>query len=63
VRQIGNAAGVGARLALVSQRERARAVEIGHRVQYVELMTQPNFGVHFAGNLRFPRPENRSAGP
>jgi uncharacterized 2Fe-2S/4Fe-4S cluster protein (DUF4445 family) len=54
VRQIGNAAGVGARLALVSRRERARAVEIAHRVHYVELMTQPNFGARFASNMFFP---------
>jgi len=63
VRQIGNAAGVGARLALVSRRERARAVEIAHRVQYVELMTQQNFGARFASNMYFPRPENRTANP
>ena len=63
VRQIGNAAGVGARLALVSRRERARAEEIAYRVQYVELTTQPTFAVRFASNLGFPLPENRTVSP
>jgi len=42
-RQVGNAAGMGAKLALVSQSKRVEAQNIAHRVQYIELTTAPHF--------------------
>jgi len=42
-RQVGNAAGTGARLALVSRSKRAEAQKIAHRVRYIELASLPNF--------------------
>ncbi len=42
-RQVGNAAGTGARLALVSRRKRAEAQKIARRVSYIELASLPNF--------------------
>ena len=42
-RQVGNAAGAGARLALVSTRKRDEARDIASRVAYLELATAPNF--------------------
>lgn len=42
-RQVGNAAGTGARLALVSRRKRVEAQKIARRVSYIELAHLPNF--------------------
>jgi uncharacterized 2Fe-2S/4Fe-4S cluster protein (DUF4445 family) len=42
-RQVGNAAGMGAKLALVSCSKRAEAQKIASRVHYIELATAPNF--------------------
>lgn len=45
--QVGNAAGMGARLALVSQSKRVEAQEIARQVQYIELTTAPGFAQTF----------------
>ncbi len=42
-RQVGNAAGTGARLALLSSSKRAEAQDIARRVGYIELATAPRF--------------------
>jgi len=42
-RQVGNAAGMGAKLALISRRFRARAEAVASRVSYVELASSPGF--------------------
>jgi len=41
--QVGNAAGMGARLALVSLSKRAETHTIASRVRYIELASSPNF--------------------
>ena len=41
--QIGNAAGMGARLALISATERKRADDLASHVDYIELATSPDF--------------------
>ncbi len=41
--QVGNAAGAGARMALLSRAARARAVEIANAAQYIELTNDPRF--------------------
>ncbi len=46
-RQIGNAAGTGARLALISMRQRERAAEIASQVRYLELAGTENFMDNF----------------
>jgi uncharacterized 2Fe-2S/4Fe-4S cluster protein (DUF4445 family) len=48
VRQIGNAAGAGARRLLLSRSARMAATELAARVQYVELTTDPAFAGRFA---------------
>ena len=53
-RQVGNAAGVGARLALLSRAQRAKAVEIARRARYLELTLLPDFGYRFALATRLP---------
>jgi len=42
-RQVGNAAGMGAKLALVSSSQRAKARNLASQVHYIELATAPNF--------------------
>jgi uncharacterized 2Fe-2S/4Fe-4S cluster protein (DUF4445 family) len=42
-RQVGNAAGMGAKLALISLSQRAEAQAIASRVRYIELASAPNF--------------------
>jgi len=42
-RQVGNAAGMGAKLALISLKSRAKAEAIASRVNYIELASVPNF--------------------
>ncbi|MGD0752548.1 MAG: ASKHA domain-containing protein [Anaerolineales bacterium] len=49
--QVGNAAGTGARLALLSTEKRKQAVSVAHRVIYVELTTEKNFPALFAKSL------------
>jgi uncharacterized 2Fe-2S/4Fe-4S cluster protein (DUF4445 family) len=46
-RQVGNAAGIGAKLALVSTRKRAEAQQIASKIRYVELATAPVFTAAF----------------
>jgi len=46
--QVGNAAGTGARLALVSKGEREKAAQIARRDGYIELAKVPNFNRKFA---------------
>jgi len=50
-RQVGNAAGTGARLALISRSKRAAAQDIARRVRYVELASVPNFQQIFAQSM------------
>ncbi len=52
-RQVGNAAGAGARRLLLSGAERRAAAELPGRVQYLELTTHPEFGDHFAEAVTF----------
>lgn len=53
VSYVGNAAGLGAQLALVSETERRRADELAGRIQHVSLATHPEFQDVFLGALRF----------
>jgi len=46
--QVGNAAGLGARMVLLSRAQRAKAVEIARHAEYVELTNDPNFANEFA---------------
>jgi uncharacterized 2Fe-2S/4Fe-4S cluster protein (DUF4445 family) len=46
--QVGNSAGMGARLALVSRAKREEAKKIGKEVNYIELAAFPGFAQIFA---------------
>lgn len=47
-RQVGNAAGMGAKLALISRSKRAEAQALGRKIGYIELATAPQFAQKFA---------------
>ena len=49
--QVGNAAGTGARMALLSTRIRAKALQMAQHIKYVELTIEPSFSSIFAKNL------------
>ena len=53
-RQVGNAAGAGAKATLLSVTERDRARRIAEQVSYVELTTFPGFQRQFARSMLFP---------
>jgi uncharacterized 2Fe-2S/4Fe-4S cluster protein (DUF4445 family) len=53
---LGNAAGIGARMALVDQAARRRAVDIAGRCRYIELATHPDYTDTFAEAMAFPEP-------
>ena len=50
-RQVGNAAGDGARQMLVSQTARKQAVDLGERIDYVELTVYPGFRRIYAKSM------------
>ncbi|WP_109205645.1 ASKHA domain-containing protein [Moorella sp. Hama-1] len=52
--QLGNAAGTGARLALISMTERRRCEHIARQVGYIELMTRPSFQEVYVDSLLLP---------
>ncbi|MDH7508468.1 MAG: ASKHA domain-containing protein [Methanomassiliicoccales archaeon] len=51
---IGNAAGAGAKLALLNRELRRRANDIARKVRYIELAAQPDFEETFYSALYFP---------
>jgi uncharacterized 2Fe-2S/4Fe-4S cluster protein (DUF4445 family) len=66
-RQVGNAAGMGAKLALISETKRAEAQTLARQVGYVELATVPGFSQIFAQSMYLgddlfppPSPHNRT---
>lgn len=56
VRSVGNAAGVGARLALVSKRERREEERIARTTEHVQLSGLDEFEKMFAHAMKFPEP-------
>ncbi len=55
IRYVGNAAALGAQLALVSEAERARADAIARRIEHVSLAAHPDFETIFVDCMNFPR--------
>ncbi len=53
-KQVGNAAGIGARLALMSKRHRSIAQNIAERVRYIELASHPRFQKEFSQSMWLP---------
>jgi uncharacterized 2Fe-2S/4Fe-4S cluster protein (DUF4445 family) len=55
IRYVGNAAALGAQLALVSEAERARAEVIAGHIEHVSLAAHPDFETIFVDCMNFPR--------
>ena len=51
---VGNAAGDGAKLALLSLKKRQEAEEVARRVQFIETAAEPDFQIRFAKALALP---------
>ena len=58
---VGNAAHLGAQMALLSERERARAEELAQRIEHVALAARPDFQDIFVDGMAFESP--RTAEP
>jgi uncharacterized 2Fe-2S/4Fe-4S cluster protein (DUF4445 family) len=54
IRSVGNAAGEGAKMALLSFREREIAMELPQRIEYLELSGYADFNERFMRALAFP---------
>jgi uncharacterized 2Fe-2S/4Fe-4S cluster protein (DUF4445 family) len=54
IKAVGNAASEGAKMALLSFRERELAFELPNVVEYVELSGATDFNERFIRNLAFP---------
>jgi uncharacterized 2Fe-2S/4Fe-4S cluster protein (DUF4445 family) len=52
-KQVGNAAGMGARYLLLSNQKREEAAQIAKKVEYIELTTHPNFTMVYVDALNF----------
>ncbi|MCL5771070.1 MAG: ASKHA domain-containing protein [Actinobacteria bacterium] len=57
ISQVGNAASIGAKMALISKTQRKIAEDIGRMDNYLELTVFPTFSDHFALSVSFPSPE------
>ncbi len=51
---VGNAAGDGARIALINRAKRKEANEIARRIKYIELTVDPDFQTEFMRAMHFP---------
>lgn len=58
---VGNAAGDGARFALLNRLRRTEAAEVARRVEYIELATRKDFLAEFVKAIRFPEGQMRPA--
>jgi uncharacterized 2Fe-2S/4Fe-4S cluster protein (DUF4445 family) len=56
VRYVGNAAALGAQLALLSEAERRHADEVARRIEHVSLAAHPDFEQIFVDAMNFPAP-------
>lgn len=54
IQQVGNAAGMGAKLALISQAKRHQAGELATKIEYIELASDPHFMRTFANAMYLP---------
>jgi uncharacterized 2Fe-2S/4Fe-4S cluster protein (DUF4445 family) len=55
---VGNAAGSGARMALLSKHKRKEAQQIAETIKYIELAAQPDFQKEFIDSLYIPHKRN-----
>jgi uncharacterized 2Fe-2S/4Fe-4S cluster protein (DUF4445 family) len=60
IKSVGNAAGTGARMALLSKESRKMAEEIGRKVRYLELVLDPDFTREYAKSMYIPHKDRIS---
>jgi len=56
---VGNAAGDGARIALLNRDKRAEGEEIARKVEYIELTLEENFKKEFMGSMQIPHMKDK----
>ncbi|MBS7612758.1 DUF4445 domain-containing protein, partial [Candidatus Bathyarchaeota archaeon] len=54
VKSVGNTAGTGAKMCLISYEERIKAEDLARRIKFVEFYIKPDFSKIFLKNLNFP---------
>ncbi len=54
IKAIGNAAGEGARIALISAKKRKEAKDLARKIEYIELTIEPDFEKEFVNAMYFP---------
>lgn len=54
VKSVGNTAGIGAKMCLISYEERVKAEDLAKRIKFIEFYIKPDFTKIFLGNLNFP---------
>ena len=59
VTSVGNAAGTGARMALVNRGHRAEVEALVRRIEKIETALEPRFQAHFVGAMAFPHATDR----
>jgi uncharacterized 2Fe-2S/4Fe-4S cluster protein (DUF4445 family) len=55
---VGNAAGDGARIALLNRHKRLEAQQIAHRVRYIETAVDPDFQTEFVNAIHLPHQQD-----
>ena len=53
IKAVGNAAGAGARMMLISETARRKANDLAQKIEHLELNTYPDFDMFFAQGIRF----------
>jgi uncharacterized 2Fe-2S/4Fe-4S cluster protein (DUF4445 family) len=51
---VGNAAGTGAKMALLSLKEQEKAIRVARKIEYIELAKHPDFQNEFIEGMAFP---------
>ncbi len=54
IKPVGNAAGTGAKMALLSLKEREEANRVARKIEYIELAKHPDFQNEFIQGMSFP---------
>ncbi|HII94544.1 MAG TPA: ATP-binding protein [Candidatus Methanofastidiosum sp.] len=54
MKPVGNAAGEGAKISLLSKEKRIEENIINKKIDYIELAAEKNFNEEFVKSLRFP---------
>ncbi|MEN6371010.1 MAG: ASKHA domain-containing protein [Armatimonadota bacterium] len=57
---VGNAAGAGAKLALISTKERERASRLAAAIKHIELASHPDYRNEFVENMLFTSPSTKA---